>query len=382
MVGSQLTVSVEKLAVGGAGVARHDGIVIFIPQAAPQEVLKIEITEKKKNFCEGKILEIITPSIHRRETPCRIADRCGGCNWQHLTEEEQRRQKQTIVTDTLRKFLRDLEFEVLPIIPSPRSFRYRNRIQPKMKGNHFGFFERNSHQIVTTDDCLITEETLAEKFNEVREWAKSLNSRELLKLEMYLTPEGKVEYGKIDRYDESVGFSQVNRFQNADLIQTALEYIGDHKASRIIELYAGSGNFTFPLRNKFPQTPMTAVELNPKLVSLGRKLSKGLDITYVEADVEKYVAQNNFANTDLIFLDPPRAGTSREIMERIASSGAQKIIYISCHPVALARDLQWFMAKAKSLNLNYRLSKVQPFEMFPQTDHVETIVELCLDSQA
>jgi 23S rRNA (uracil1939-C5)-methyltransferase len=198
---------------------------------------------------------------------------------------------------------------------------------------------------------------------------------------MYITPDENIEFGKIDRYDESIGFSQVNRFQNEDLIRIAMDYIGSEaKYSRIYDLYAGSGNFTFPLRNKFPNTPITAVELNPKLVQKGRELSKELNISYVEADVEAFSKKQKFEKTDLIFLDPPRAGTSKLIMEKVASSAAHKIIYISCHPVALARDLQWFFAKASELKINYKLNRVQTFEMFPQTDHVETIAELILDS--
>lgn len=96
--------------------------------------------------------------------------------------------------------------------------------------------------------------------------------------------------------------------------------------------------------------------------------------------MEAFSKKQKFEKTDLIFLDPPRAGTSKVIMEKVASSGAVKIIYISCHPVALARDLQWFFAKAAELKLKYKLNRVQTFEMFPQTDHVETIAELILDS--
>lgn len=380
LVGSQIEVVVDKLAVGGSGVARHEGMVIFIPQSAPNETLLIEITEAKKNFSEAKIVKIIKPSDSRREPPCSVAHRCGGCNWQHLTEAEQQRQKQLIVFDTLKKFLKDLHFEFLPIVPSPRALRYRNRIQPKFKAPNFGFFERNSHQIVNIDDCLISENLLTDKFPEVRKWAEQQKHKDLLKLEMYISSDESVQFGKIDRYDESIGFSQVNRFQNEDLIRTALEYVGESKFTHVFDLYAGSGNFTFPLYDKCSQIPLTAVELNPKLVKKGQSLSQGKNINYVEADVEAFVKRQSFKSTDLVFLDPPRAGTSKLIMEKIASCGVKKIIYISCHPVALARDLQWFFNKASDSKLPYRLGRVQTFEMFPQTDHVETIAEVILDS--
>src|SRR5262245_37789711 len=122
---SQLTVTIEKMAIGGAGVTRHDGLVIFVPDAAPGDELLVEITNKKKNFAEAQIIKILTPGPSRRTPPCPIADRCGGCNWQHLSEEEQRRQKQLMVQETLAKFLPGMELPFLPIKESPLSLRYR-----------------------------------------------------------------------------------------------------------------------------------------------------------------------------------------------------------------------------------------------------------------
>ena len=376
---SQIKIKIEKLAIGGAGIARHDGLVIFVPLAAPGDELLVELTTQKKNFAEASIIEILKPGPARREPPCPVALVCGGCNWQQITEEEQRRQKESLVLETIKKFNPSLDFDYLPLKESPRVFRYRNRIQPKFKTGKFGFFARNSHEIVEITDCPITEEALTQKFPEVKAWAAAKNSKDLLRLEMYISDQEEVRYGLITDEDDGVGFSQVNRFQNEDLLKTALAWAGDSTYKQIFDLYAGSGNFTFPLLNKYKNSPVTAVELNPKLVERGRAQNKDKRLRYFLSDVESFMKRATITNQDLVLLDPPRAGASEYIMRALAAGKPEKIIYISCHPVSLARDLKWFFEWSQKLGHKYRLSRVQAFEMFPQTDHVETIAELRVD---
>lgn len=378
--GSKIQVTIEKLAIGGAGIARHEGMVLFIPLAAPQDELTVEITLVKKNFAEGKIVEILKPGPSRRKPPCPVALVCGGCNWQQIDEDEQRRQKEKLVLETLQKFNRGVEFDYLPIKPSPRSLRYRNRIQPKFHNGKFGFFARNSHSIVDIKDCPITEEDLTSKFGEVRSWAEQKRSKELLKMEMYIAEEGDIRYGLITEEDDGVGFSQVNRFQNEDLISTALDWAGNTSYETVFDLYAGSGNFTFPLADKYSKSSIVGVELNPKLVERAKSRIESRPIKYFLSDVESYLKKARIGKDDLVLLDPPRAGASEEIMRILAAAQPRKIIYISCHPVSLARDLNWFFAWAQKLAKPMKLARVQTFEMFPQTDHVETIAELVVDS--
>lgn len=379
-LGSKIKVKIEKLAIGGAGVARYEGLVVFVPQVAPNEEVLVEITLVKKNFAEAKLLEVLTPSSSRRTPPCPIAADCGGCNWQHLTEEEQRHQKEKLVFETIRKFNPTAEFEYLPIKPSPRSLRYRNRIQPKFKNGNFGFFARNSHEIIETTDCLITEEALAAHFSEVKTWAQNKDEKSLQRLEMYISEDGPIRYGAITDEDDGIGFSQVNRFQNQDLIKTALSWAGDDQYDKVFDLYAGSGNFTFPLAEKFPTSKIIGVELNQKLVERAKAKITDSRIKFFLSDVETYARRADFGTNDLVLLDPPRAGASEFTMRTLAAAAPKKIIYISCHPVSLARDLNWFFAWAHKFNKKVKLTRIQAFEMFPQTDHVETIAELVVDS--
>ncbi len=383
LVGSKLKLHIEKLAVGGAGVARHEGFVVFVPLAAPYDELLVEITVSKKNFAEGKILEVLKSGPSRRTPPCPVATVCGGCNWQQIQEEEQCAQKELLVQETLKKFNPDLQFDYLPIRPSPRSLRYRNRIQPKYRAGKFGFFARNSHDIVNITDCPITENTLTEEFANVRSWIAEKNPKGTQRLEMYISDQNEVRYGLITDEDDGIGFSQVNRFQSEELVQTALSWAAlpnDQDFSTIYDLYAGSGNFTFPFSTKYTKSRIVGVELNAKLVTKARSDIQDARIEFHVSDVEKFVLNTKIGPSDLVLLDPPRAGTSQIIMEKLAAARPKKIIYISCHPVSLARDLKWFFAEANAQGVRYKLARVQAFEMFPQTDHVETIAELRVDS--
>jgi 23S rRNA (uracil1939-C5)-methyltransferase len=396
---TQYKVTIEKLAIGGAGIARHDGLVIFIPDSAPGDELFVELTFKKKNYAEAKILQILAPGPERRIEPCPIADRCGGCNWQHITEIEQRRQKHLMVQETLQKFLRptsaNLDWDFLPLQESPRSFRYRNRIQPKYAAGKLGFFSRRSHEIIEAKDCPITEELVTQQFPLVKAEMdrRFAQTREVQRLELYLDQQQNPKWLLMGEEKEGVGFSQVNRFQNDDLIRTVLEW-SDGTYERVLDLYAGSGNFTFPLANRFLGLPVLAAELDPKLVQKAQVVVDGDStlqgrVQFSLSDVGAFLKSTPPKAQDFILLDPPRAGADAEIMRSLALSNAGKIIYISCHPVSLARDLQYFFAAQAELEKQdstsrkhrFKLRRVQCFEMFPQTDHVETIAELAVDTR-
>jgi len=390
MSSSQFTVTIEKLAIGGAGVARHDGLVIFVADAAPGDEVLIEITNKKKNFAEAQILKVLKPGPSRRTRPCPIADRCGGCNLQHITEEEQRTQKQLMVQETLAKFLPGMDLPLLPIKESPLSFRYRNRIQPKYFQGRFGFFARRSHEIIEAKDCPITEEKLTNEFAKIKAELdkKFLQSKDIQRLELYLDQYENPKWLLMGEEKDGVGFSQVNRFQNEDLIKTVLSWSEGFEYNRVFDLYAGGGNFTFPLSEKFRTQQIIAAELDAKLVQKAQEKIQGPGalnkrMQFYRSDVAAFLKRTQLQSKDLVLLDPPRAGADEFVMNALAEGGVTKIIYISCHPVSLARDLKYFFAaqKSKSSPRPLKLTKIQCFEMFPQTDHVETIAELAIDTQ-
>ncbi len=374
LLGQTIPLKIEKLAVGGDGLGRFNGMVIFVPFTVPGDEILAEITEHKKNHAFGIIKEVISNSLERAVPPCPYYFSCGGCNWQHVEPKAQLKYKELLVAENLKKFLR-LDIPVLPIIPSPKNWRYRNRIQLSSQGPLLGFRKRNSHQIIDIKDCLITEEALTNCLPLIRNKLENSSQR----IELFLTEKGVPQWEKVAETGEGVGFSQVNRFQNEDLIRTVLDWITTQPQS-ILELYAGSGNFTWPLAKKFPKASYQAVELSDLLVQRAQIMKQRFpSVQFLAADVEAFLKRSAVQKHDLVFLDPPRQGTTAYVMEALASARPSQILYLSCHPVSLTRDLSVFLKASENQGTKYRITRVQPFEMFPHTDHVETLIELRVD---
>lgn len=371
LVGTQFQVTIEKLAVGGYGLTRHEGLVIFIPYTVPGDEVLIEITEQKSNHAFAEIKKIISKSPERTEAPCPYYMSCGGCNWQHIEHKAQLKYKTQLIQENLNKFL-GFEVSVNPIIPSPQTWNYRNRIQLSAKNGLLGFKKRKSHSIIDIEDCLIIEKPLSEALPQLRKDANNGEKR----IELYLTNQHEVRWDEFEELDEAMGFAQVNRFQNEQLIEHVLSWASPF-AKNILELYSGSGNFTWPLAKKFSSANIIAVELNSKLVEKAQIQKKDFPkVQFINSDVENFLKRAPVQQQELVFLDPPRQGSTAFSMKSLASAGVPQILYLSCHPVSLARDLSVFMAAAKQSQKTYKITKVQPFEMFPQTDHVETLVSL------
>jgi 23S rRNA (uracil1939-C5)-methyltransferase len=374
-----LEIEIEKLSFGGDGIGRLDGLVYFVPFSAPRDRLKVQVIEKKKNFVRAEIVEILSPGPSRIQAPCPVFGRCGGCTWQHISYEEQLRQKQQIVEEQLKRLI-PIGLQVDPIIPSPKPFRYRNRVQLKYDGKQLGFFERQSHSIVDISDCPITEEVITKEIPILKAELDHKNSAPVAKIELLRTPWNQIEKAFEDSPYEGVGFSQVNSAQNENLLSKTLEWMNGLKSSVVYDLYAGAGNFTFPLMDQFTHAYFEAVELSEKSVQAAQKLIRDQNISprrikFYLSDVELYLKRRPLEPDSLVLLDPPRAGCSENVIRILAGQKVQKIFYISCNPAALARDLERFKRFGPWVPL-----RVQPFDMFPQTDHVETLVELGIDS--
>ncbi len=373
-----LELEIEKLSFGGDGIARKDGLVYFVPLSAPGDLLKVQTTEKKKNFARAEILEILRPGLSRILPPCPYFGTCGGCDWQQISDDEQLKQKQMIVREQLAAHITS-RTEILPILASPKTFRYRNRIQLKFDGKNLGFFARQSHQVIDIQDCPITEQEIADQIPLLR--VRLAGTPAVAKIEILRTPAGKIQESFEGSPFEGVAFAQVNSAQNEKLIETVLQWMAPSDPRLIYDLYAGSGNFSFPLLTQFPKANLTAVELSAKSVQAANILLKERNISPAKArfylsDVELFLKRQVLDPESVILLDPPRAGCSENTIRSLCSQKLKRIFYISCNPAALARDLGRF----KTLG-GWTAVRVQPFDMFPQTDHVETLVELAVDSE-
>lgn len=380
--GDRIELTVDRLSSGGRGVGRHDGLVVFVAGTAPKERALVEITNTKKSFAEGRMLRVLEASPFRITPLCPVADVCGGCSWQHVDYEEQLRQKRDIVADAFRKFSGRKDIEVRETVPSPNPFHYRTRIQTHFESGRLGFRKRGSHEIVDVSACAISDPKLNAALEKLRGRLNAERSPPT-RIELTLNQANEVIESTDPRYQDELGFAQVNQAVNELLIASVLTWI-PKETKRVVDLYAGSGNFTFPIaRNTRPEGGITAVESHPKSVLHGRDRAKSdsdAAVRFEEARVESFLTsvvegrhttlQPADVRDAVVLLDPPRAGCAPEALEAIERLAPRRIIYVSCDPVTLARDLSKFASD------KFALLEVRPFDMFPQTDHVETLAVL------
>lgn len=376
-VGDQIQVRIEKMSLHGGAVARHDGLVLFVEFAAPGDLLRVEITDLKKNHGFARILEILEPSAERKPAPCPVFGRCGGCGWQHLSDDSQKKWKSELLHETLRKAW-PANFEFLPFVASPRSFRYRNRIQLKKDGSQIGYFAKGSHELVAIDDCPLAEDAVIEAFPLLKKQASVSQTPKKTGFENWeisLNENSRPEIHSLE--DRELFFSQVNRFTNELLIQEVLDWAAESDWSSYWDLYCGSGNFTFPLAERFPKKSGVGVELSESGLRKARAESQRRGwspkrLEFFRSDVGLFFNRMSPPDNSLVLVDPPRAGLDERVVKALALGRAQRVLYVSCNPMSLARDLQRLRQFAPD---RWRLKRVRGFDMFPQTEHVETLVE-------
>ncbi|MGB7948486.1 MAG: class I SAM-dependent RNA methyltransferase [Candidatus Binatia bacterium] len=417
---STFTLEIESLAYGPYGIGRADHRVIMIPATVPGDKISARVTEDKGNYAFGELVHVLEPSPLRQTPPCPYVEQCGGCPWQQVRYETQLQAKHQSVADALRRIGKLDGFELRPIIPSPREYHYRRRIRLQCdNGKRLGFFRPASHELVEIDACLIADDALNPIVESLRRWIGGLASdieymeivrgdqphqvvvagkcrqdffpQDVAACERLLDPtlgisglvlagrDWRRAWGKttisiladdhVDLQVDADVFTQVNADGNRRILGELLaagEFANDQ---RVLELYAGAGNFTLSTARRVRQ--VVAVEGHSQSIASGKRSAQmnGIEnIRWVRAPVP--VAVERFAKRresfSRIVLDPPRAG-AKGIDLGLASLGAEKILYVSCNPATLARDV------AALARHGYKLATVQPVDLFPHTFHVESL---------
>lgn len=374
----RFTLEIESVAFGGHGVGRVDGFVIFVPFAAPEDVVEIEIVERKKKFARGRLLKIIEPSPKRTVPLCRYYGRCGGCSYQHIDYEYQLKIKQRQVQEAFSRIGGMLQPQVSEVIPSPRVYGYRGKAQlhaaKTAGGFHLGFMDVSGGKIVDIEHCDIMDETINEQIQHTRiKGDVSFDNDDLI---FWSGPPGhpdeaivRVAKGR-EFLVPRTGFFQANLYLTDRMVAEVCSLVGEKNKGTIIDACCGSGLFSIFLA-PYAQR-MVGVEINEKSVKFARINAERHAIQNAEficGDIEEVLKdQIRKENAvDLIILDPPRTGLSPEALTAISSLESQDIIYVSCNPATQARDI-------KILNEHgYELQILQPLDMFAQTEHIEII---------
>jgi len=397
-VGEEREVEIVSIAYGGEGIVRIEGFVFFVPDVITGEKVRMRVTEIKRSFGKGEALQIIEASPHRVEPPCPVYGQCGGCQYQHIQYEETLRIKENQLKETLGR-IGGIQEESLfqRIIPSPQPYGYRSSITLKAKqvsdGFQLGYVARDNKSFIPILGCPIASPKINQNLKSISE---SLPDQELSALIREITvKEGK---GKVLFYPHyrkpyqfktkdrlffdfqglSVGyglnsFFQINQGLIPKIIRILREYLSPRPGEKLFDLYAGSGIFSLGLANDFYQ--VIALEESKEAVRCFQENIQQNGIKNVVAcrgKVEerlKPLFEEHKGKLQSVLLDPPREGLQSAVIPTLKNLDFRKMIYISCEPSTLARDL-------KLLKEIYSLKKIFPLDMFPQTKHIETIVLL------
>lgn len=422
--------TVESLGYNGEGVARIDRVPVFIAGALAHERVRAVIILVKKDFLVGKLLEIIVSSPLRVQPECAVFGKCGGCDLQHLDYTAQLDFKRTQVKSTLKK-IAGIDFDVSPCRPSARQYGCRNKLSLPVRNvggvTKIGFYAASSHRIIETDECPLQSARAGAVLPLFKKWmegqsaydeekgsgaVRHLSVRELDgHLAITVVSAKKTDLGALDKllaesindyslylninskqnnvifgdkttlvggevkqsqlfglttYVHPMSFLQVNEPVASEIYAEAASRLAGSK--HILDAYSGGGMLTAILSRTGAH--VTGVEIVPEAVESARKLaldSNIKNVTYIMGDcaaiIPRLAKETAF---DAVVLDPPRQGCDEKVIQAISTCGAQTIIYISCNPATLARDI--------SRLSNYELIEAIPFDMFPQTKHVEALI--------
>lgn len=422
----EITLSIHGLGSSGEGVGYLDGYTVFVDGALPGETIKARLTDCRKKFGFAKIISILTPSAYRVTPPCPLFGKCGGCQLQHLSYEKQLEAKTRKVIDALTRIGKLDPSIVQNCIASPLSLSYRNKIQLPVRGTTLGLYAKNSHDLISVDHCLIHCDLGEEVFQKIKALIKenpvplrhvliksAISTNEVLVIlvtsqrtppmdlalqikQAIPTVKGVIHnihtglenvilgniyhtlVGESQILEQLCGltfsisaasFFQVNPQQAEKLYLKALELADIQPNDTVLDAYCGVGTLSLIFARLAQK--VIGVECVPEAIIDAKENAQRNHISNIEftcANSEDFV--HTISGIDVLLLNPPRKGADPAFLEGIKKLSPKKIIYISCDPATLARDL----AVLETYGFTTKL--VQPFDMFPQTSHVECVTIL------
>jgi 23S rRNA (uracil1939-C5)-methyltransferase len=404
---------------GPSAIARVAGKTVMIPGAVPGDVLVIKTQSDKHDYALGSIVHVVRPAPDRRQPPCPYVSRgCGGCDWQHIRYEAQARLKAEVIST---EFRHTLGIEVNPeglIEPAPVEFGYRSRLRLKIgSAGKIGFHHPGSQRFVPVDACLVAAPPLSaaarlasllgQKCSEIEVVAGPLG--EVIVAHLKKAPGAfvraiacrmiddgtvaglivhggtvrelfgdiriacEVESGCVIEADADV-FSQVNRAQNLKLVAAVMRLAELRPEMRVLDLYCGIGNFSLPAARRGAH--VIGLDHNPPAIEAARSNAERMGLAETQfimmraADGVRFLCKSGY-RPEVLILDPPRTGAAN-LIEPMAQIGASKLIYVSCNPSTLVRDLRQLTLRG------YKMQVVRGFDFFPNTHHLEMVATLVL----
>ena len=368
--GVRRIVSIDDIAFGGEGVARVGEFVVFVPFVVVGEEVEVEITEVKKRFARGVLLKVLKPSPDRVGPLCRYFGDCGGCQYQHISYQRQLEIKHKQVADLFERVGRFSKSVVAPVIPCPKPYAYRNRIMIRSQWDKFkqglniGFIRADNRLVVDIDECKIAEPALNLEIQRVR---RNPPPKGGIKVVLRVPPE--------DWEVPPDSFFQNNFFLLPELVRVVRERLQSSEMRFLVDAYCGVGFFSIQAANLVER--FVGVELDLPAIKAARKnaaargTQNGEFIPGRAEELLPSVLRQLDPACSAVILDPPRTGCPAPMLELLRQSRVGQVIYVSCHPATLARDLNILCA-----NNVFELKTVVPLDMFPQTQHVECVADV------
>lgn len=413
-----MRVALTEMSPGGEAVGRANGLVVFARYALPGEDAEVTITHRRKTWARGTATEIIRASPARVAPPCPHFGVCGGCEWQHAACDAQIAFKTQIVRQQLARIGKLPDAEVLPCLPCPLPYGYRNHTQVAMSADGaIGYREAGSQRVTPARVCPILDPSLEQllrllvqarirppdHLREIHLRAGVATGERMIVFELDREAldeaarqvaglpappdtaiavstaggETRIVVGN-PRLHERVGdityaysattFFQVNTVMAGQLVETVMQALELSGTEHVLDLYCGAGLFTAPISARAGY--VLGIESSRGAVRDARdNLRERANATVIEADVKRGLLDDEVRKQawQRVVMDPPRAGIDTEALAHVAAIGAARLVYVSCDPATLARDA------GRLKNHGYELRNAQPLDLFPQTHHVETV---------
>lgn len=373
---ADIRLQVLGISESGDAYGRHNGKTILLDSALPGEVVEVALTSARRAYARGHVTRVLQASPERIDPPCPHAGRCGGCDWQHVDYAAQLRFKAAMVRTHLITTGKQPRPQVLPCTPCPQPFGYRNRMQLMPADDAgWGYADRHTQAIVPVEHCLIADRAINAALQPGADVAALRVQRSWRNGQLDLRAaeriDGDVALVRVADHDYRVSadsFFQVNTAMTGELVRAVLHALDLHAEMQVLDLYCGVGLFTLPISSHAALT--VGVESSSAAAADARINAPTARI--VEADVAEALAQPEISHEawDAIVLDPPRAGLSYAAVRGLIALRARRLVYVSCDPATLARDVSHLH------HAGYALRHAQPIDMFPQTRHVEVIAVL------
>ena len=394
-----MRVKIEKIDNFGRGITYINDKICFVEDALPNEIVDIEVINDKKKYQEAKVLNYIKTSEKRIKEDCPFSKICGGCNLNHISYEDENKFKEEKLKDLVSKFT-NINNDLVEKVNFHERDSYRNKIVLHGNNNKLGLYQKQSNEIVEIDKCILVDdkineiikilnkvnkdikeatikitndqkEVMVEIKGEVLDAYELINTVDVLIINNeYLTDKKQIinPIGNKKYYEGISSFFQVNKTLTEKLYDEALNVVKEIKPNTVLDLYCGTGTIGIYVSDYCKK--IIGIDYNKSNIedaNKNKELNNCNNIEFICDKVENQI--DKFEGVDLIIVDPPRAGLDTKTKDYLQRINPNKIIYISCDPVTLVRDLN-------DLDESYKVKFIKPYNMFPRTYHCESIAVL------